>query len=110
MHIALYTFALFCGISTARATTIMDKARVKDRSVVFSIISSLSLLATFATAGLGFLIYPWWIPVVAGVAMSLLVGLIVIRATHSFFYAVVPLTGLVTIAICCYGWLKWAGA
>jgi len=110
MHVALYTFALFCGIATARATTIMDRARVRDRSFAFSIISGLSLLATFATVGLGFLLYPWWIPIVTSFAMLLLVGLIVTRATHAFFYKAVPVTGLVTIAICGYGWLKWTGA
>jgi hypothetical protein len=109
MDVALYTFALFCGISTARATTIMDKARVKDPSAVFSVISSLSLLATFALIGLGFLIFVWWIPIVAGFAMALLVGLVVRRATHAFFYRAAPVTGLLTIAICGYGWLKWAG-
>ncbi len=109
MQVALYALALFCGISTARATTIMDRARVRDRSVAFSIISGLSLLATFALVGLGFLIYEWWIPIVATFAMSLLVGIIVIRATHGFFYRAVPVTGLVTIALCAYGWLKWAG-
>jgi len=109
MDVTLYTFALFCGISTARATSIMDRARVKDRSFIFSFISGLSFLATFATIGLGFLLYEWWIPVVATFAMALLVGLIVIRATHSFFYKAVPVTGLVTIALSAYGWLKWAG-
>ncbi len=110
MHIALYAFALFCGISAVRATTIMDRARVKDRSVIFSIISGLSLLATFAIVGLGFLLYPWWTPIVAIFAMSLLVGIVVTRATHALFYKAVPVTGLVTIAVCAYGWLKWAGA
>jgi CHASE2 domain-containing sensor protein len=110
MQVALYALALFCGIATVRATTIMDRARVKDRSFAFSIISGLSLLATFGLVGLGFLIYEWWIPIVATLAMSLLVGIVVIRATHGFFYRAVPVTGLVTIAICAYGWLKWAGA
>ena len=110
MHIALYVFALFCGISTVRATTIMDRARVKDRSVIFSTISGLSLLATFAIVGLGFLLYSWWTPIVAIFAMSLLVGIVVTRATHGLFYKAVPVTGLVTIAVCAYGWLKWAGA
>jgi CHASE2 domain-containing sensor protein len=110
MHVALYTFALFCGISTARATSIMDRAGVRDRTAVFSIISGLSFLATFATVGLGFLLYSWWTPIVASMAMALLVGVVVTRATHAFFYKAVPITGLVTIAICAYGWLKWAGA
>jgi hypothetical protein len=110
MSIGLYTFALFCGIATVRATVIMDRARVRDRSLVFSIISSLSLLATFATVGLGFLLYPWWVPLVAGFAMAFLVGLVVIRATHAYFYKAVPVTGMITIALCGYGWLKWAGA
>jgi len=110
MQIAAYAFALFCGISTVRATTIMDRARVKDRSFTFSIISGLSLLATFALFGLGFLIYSWWIPIVAIFALSLLVGIVVTRATHAIFYRAVPVTGLVTIALCAYGWLKWAGA
>jgi CHASE2 domain-containing sensor protein len=110
MSIGLYTFALFCGIATVRATAIMDRAGVKDRSRVLSIISSLSLLTTFATVGLGFLLYPWWVPVVAGFAMAFLVGLIVIRATHAFFYKAIPVTGIVSMALCGYGWLKWAGA
>ena len=110
MPISLYALALFCGIATVRATTIMDRARVKDRSVAFSMISGLSLLATFATVGLGFLLYPWSIPIVATFAMLLLVGIVVTRATHSFFYKAVPVTGLVSIALCGYGWLKWAGA
>lgn len=88
----------------------MDRAGVKDRSVTFSIISGLSLLATFATVGLGFLIYAWWIPIVASFAMAILVGLIVTRATHAFFYKAVPVTGLVTIAVCAYGWLTWVRA
>ncbi len=88
----------------------MDRAGVRDRSVAFSIISGLSLLATFATVGLGFLIYAWWVPVVAGIAMAFLVGLIVIRATHAYFYKAVPVTGVITIALCGYGWLKWTGA
>ncbi|HZF15040.1 MAG TPA: hypothetical protein VE046_03760 [Steroidobacteraceae bacterium] len=110
MSVTLYAIALLCGIATVRATVIMDRARVKDRSRVFSVISGLTLLATFATVGLGFLIYPWWIPVVAGFAMAFLVGLIVIRATHAFFYKAVPVTGLVAIALCGYGWIMWAGA
>jgi CHASE2 domain-containing sensor protein len=110
MHVALYTFALFCGISTARATSIMDRAGVRDRSVAFSMISGLSFLATFATVGLGFLLYSWWTPIVASLAMALLVGLIVTRTTHAFFYKAVPVTGLVTIGLCTYGWLEWAGA
>lgn len=109
MHVALYTFALFCGIATARATTIMDRARVKDPNAVFSLISGLSLLATFALIGLGFLIYVWWIPIVAGFAMALLVGVLVRSATHALFYKLVPVTGLLAIATCGYGWLKWAG-
>ena len=109
MDVALYAFALFCGISTARATAIMDRAGVRDRTVAFSIISGLSFLATFAIVGLGFLLYPWWTPVVAGFAMALLVGVVVTRATHAFFYKAVPITGLVTIALCAYGWLEWAG-
>ena len=110
MHVALYVFALFCGISTIRATTIMDRARVKDRSFMFSTISGLSLLATFGLVGLGFLVYSWWTPVVAIFAMLLLVGIVVTRATHALFYKAVPVTGLVTIAVCAYGWLEWAGA
>lgn len=108
MHVALYAVALLCGIATARATTIMDRARVKARSFLFSVISGLSFLATFATAGLGFLLYPWWIPVVAIIGASLLVGLMVTRTTHSFFYKAVPVTGLITIGLCAYGWLRWA--
>ena len=88
----------------------MDRARVKDRSFIFSAISGLSLLATFAIVGLGFLIYSWWVPIVAIFAMLLLVGIIVTRATHALFYKAVPVTGLVTIALCAHGWLKWAGA
>jgi CHASE2 domain-containing sensor protein len=88
----------------------MDQARVRDRSRVFSVISSLTLLATFATVGLGFLLYPWWVPVMAVIATAFLAGFIVIRATHAFFYKAVPVTGLVAIALCGYGWIKWAGA
>jgi CHASE2 domain-containing sensor protein len=110
VSISLYAFALFCGIATVRATVIMDRAGVKDRSRDFSLISSLTLLATLATVGLGFLLYPWWVPVLATFAMALLVGLVVLRATHAFFYKAVPVTGLVAIAICGYGWIKWAGA
>jgi len=110
MPVTLYAIALFCGIATVRATVIMDQARVRDRSRVFSFISGLTLLATFATAGLGFLLYPWWVPVMAAFATALLAGLIVIRATHAFFYKAVPVTGLVAIALCGYGWIKWAGA
>jgi hypothetical protein len=110
MSIGLYTFALFCAIATVRATVIMDRAGVRDRSLVFSIISGLTLLATFATVGLGFLLYPWWVPVLATFAMAFLVGLIVIRATHAFFYKAVPVTGIIAIALCGYGWLKWTGA
>ena len=108
MNIALYALALFCGIATIRATAIMDRARVKDRSFIFSTISGLSLPATFALVGLGFLIYPWWIPVVAAFASALLVGIVLTRATHGFFYGAVPVTGLVAIGVCCYGWLTWA--
>ena len=110
MPVTLYAIALFCGIATVRATVIMDQARVRDRSRVFSVISSLTLLATFATVGLGFLLYPWWVPVMAAFATAFLAGLIVIRATHAFFYKAVPVTGLVAIALCGYGWIKWAGA
>lgn len=109
MQVALYAFALFCGIATARATTIMDQARVKDPNAVFSLISGLSLVATFALIGLGFLIYVWWIPIVAGFAMALLVGVLVRRVTHALFYRLVPVTGLLTIAICGYGWFQWYG-
>ena len=109
MDVALYTFALFCGIATARATAIMDRAGVKARSVAFSLISGLSFLATLATVGLGFLLYSWWTPIVASLAMALLVGLIVTRATHAFFYKAIPITGFVTIALCGYGWVQWAG-
>lgn len=110
MSVALYAFTLFCGIATVRATTIMDRARVRDPNKVFSLISGLSLLAWFALLGLGFLIYEWWIPVVAGFATALLAGFLVIRATHGFFHAAVPVTGLITIGVCAYGWLKWAGS
>lgn len=109
MDVALYAFALFCGISTVRATTLMDEARVRDPSRVFSLISGVSLLAWFALMGLGFLIYDWWIPIVAGFGTAVLAGLLVIRATHGFFHKAVPVTGLITIAVCAYGWLKWAG-
>ncbi len=109
MSVTLYAIALFCGISTVRATVIMDEARVRDRSRMFSIISGLTLLATFATVGLGFLLYPWWIPVIAIFATAFAAGIVVIRATHAFFYKAVPVTGLVAIALCTYGWIKWAG-
>lgn len=108
MSIPLYAVALFCGIATVRATVIMDRAGVKDRSRAFSVISGVTLLATFATVGLGFLLYRWWVPVLASCAMAFLVGLVVIRATHALFYKAVPVTGLVAIALCGYGWLKWA--
>jgi hypothetical protein len=110
MSITLYSFALFCGIATVRATVIMDRAGVRDRSFAFSFISGLSLLATFATVGLGFLIFPWWVPIVAGFAMAFLVGFIVIRATHAFFYKAVPVSGTIAIALCAYGWAQWARA
>jgi len=110
MSVTLYAIALFCGIATVRATVIMDQAGVRDRSRVFSVISSVTLLAIFATVGLGFLLYPWWIPVLATVAMAFLAGLLVLRATHAFFYKAAPVTGLVAIALCAYGWIKWAGA
>lgn len=109
MNVALYSFALFCGLATVRATTIMDNARVRDRNAVFSLISGLALLAWFALLGLGFLIYEWWIPVVAGFATALAAGVLVRRATHGFFYRVAPVMGLVAIAVSAYGWLKWAG-
>lgn len=109
MPITLYAIALFCGIATVRATVIMDEAGVKDRSRAFSVISSVALLATFATVGLGFLLYPWWVPVIAIFATAFLAGFLVIRATHAFFYKAVPVTGLVAIALCAYGWIKWAG-
>ena len=110
MSITLYAIALFCGIATVRATVIMDRAGVRDRSRAFSLISGLTLLATLATVGLGFLLYPWWVPVLATVAMAFLVGLVVLRATHAFFYKAAPVTGLLAIAICGYGWIKWAAA
>src|SRR5262245_61894645 len=110
MQVATYTFALFCGIATLRATAIMDRAGVKDRSRIFSLVSGLSLPATFGLVALGFLIYVWWTPIVATFAMLFLVAFTVTRATHAFFYKAVPITGLVAIAICAYGWLKWAGA
>ena len=110
MSITLYALALFSGIATVRTTVMMDRAGGSDRSRAFSVISSLTLLATFATVGLGFLLYPWWIPVMSVFAMAFLAGLIVIRATHAYFYKVVPVTGLVAISLCGYGWIKWAGA
>src|SRR5882672_1176528 len=110
MSVTLYAIALLCGIATVRATVIMDRARVRDRSRAFSVISGVTLLAIFATVGLGFLLYRWWVPVLATTAMAFLVGLVVIRATHAFFYRAVPVTGLVAIALCGYGWIKWAGA
>jgi hypothetical protein len=110
MSITLFAVALFCGIATVRATMIMDRAGVKDRSRAISVISGVTLLAIFATVGLGFLLYRWWIPVLATFAMAFLVGLIVIRATLGLFYKAVPVTGLVAIALCGYGWIKWAGA
>src|SRR6267142_4051493 len=109
LSITLYAVALFCGIAPVRATVIMDRAGVKDRSRAFSVISGVTLLAIFATVGLGFLLYRWWVPVIATVAMAFLVGLIVIRATHALFYKAVPVTGLVAIALCGYGWIKWGG-
>src|ERR1700740_85068 len=109
MSSTLYAVALFCGIATVRATVIMDRAGVRDRSRLFSAISSVTLLAIFATVGLGFLLSPWWVPAVTTVAMAFLAGLVVIRATHAFFYKAAPLTGLVAIALCAYGWIKWAG-
>jgi CHASE2 domain-containing sensor protein len=110
MSISLYAVALFCGIATVRTMAIMDRAAARDRSRSISVIGGLTLLATFATVGLGFLLYPWWVPVLTAFAMALVVGLIVIRATHTFFYKAVPVTGLVAIALCAYGWIKWAEA
>jgi predicted PurR-regulated permease PerM len=109
MDVPLYSLALFCGIATVRATTIMDNARVRDRSAVFSLISGLALLAWFALLGLGFLIYDWWIPVVAGFATAFAAAFLVLRATHGFFYRIAPVMGLLAIAVCVYGWLKWSG-
>src|SRR5258705_1503705 len=108
MSITLYAVALFCGIATVRATVIMDQAGVRDRSRAFSAISGVSLLAIFATVGLGFLLYPWWVPVLTTVAMAFLAGLVVIPATHGFFYKAAPLTGLFSIALCAYLWIKCA--
>jgi hypothetical protein len=88
MDVPLYSLALFCGIATVRATTIMDNARVRDRSAVFSLISGLALL---------------------GFATAFAAAFLVLRATHGFFYRIAPVMGLIAIAVCVYGWLKWSG-
>jgi CHASE2 domain-containing sensor protein len=109
MHVYLYAFALFCGIATVRATSIMDRSGVRDPNRIFSMISGLSLFASFALVGLGFVLYEWWVPIVTAFATALLVGVLVIRATHAFFYRAVPVTGLVAIVVCVRGWFTWAG-
>jgi len=108
MSVTLYEIALLCGIATVRATVIMIEHSVKDRSRS-SRSSAADIAGYLLRLSAWFLIYPWWIPVVAGFAMAFLVGLIVIRATHAFFYKAVPVTASLRLRFAATVDM-WAGA
>jgi hypothetical protein len=104
----VFGVGLLLGITTARAGTIAARGHIRDPIAVFTLIHFAAMASTFALLAWGFVVLPWYWPIVAFVGLSLIVGVIVLRPTWLFFYKAIPLTGLLTVAAAIYCWYSWA--
>jgi hypothetical protein len=103
MNIAIYLFALFLGITTARSGTIAARGNVQPPNLAYVLISFAANTATFGLIALGFFFFSWWVPIVSFIGISFLVGVVVTRSSWVIFWKILPITGLLTLWLCLYG-------
>lgn len=104
MGYALFFSALFFGLLTARAGTIADRGGIEPTPIVVSITFA-SMLCTFSIVVWGFIYLSWWLPILAFVVLSLVVGSVVTRGTWTSFYQAIPVTGLIAIGTTAAAWV-----
>jgi hypothetical protein len=96
---------MFFGLLTARAVIAAAIDGVESSNPVVVGIHVLSSIATFAVIIWAFTNLVWWIPAVGFVALSLLIGFIIVDNGKEIFYKFAPVTGLIAIAVTTYLWL-----
>lgn len=80
MSIALLLSGIFFGVLTARAGTIAARGNVEPTNPAIIFINLGSMISTFSIIVWGFINLQWWITLVAFIAISLFVGVIVGRS------------------------------
>ena len=106
MSITLLCLGIFFGVLTARAGTIADRGGIQQTNTAIILIGFGAMVSTFAIMIWGFISFSWWIPLIAFIPISLLVGLLVGPANWVIFYRATPVTGLIAIGVTTIAWLS----
>ena len=104
MNYALLFLGLFFGIMTARAVTIGVRGGIEINNPAVIVIYFGSMVAIFAIIVWAFLNITWWIALMAPIAVSGFVAIIISRERWVIFYQAAPATGLITIFIAIATW------
>lgn len=110
MYLTLFFVALFFGMLAARAGTVFARCGIQPTNLVVVLINFAAMLSTIAVIIFGFLSLSWWIPILGFIGISLVAGVLINHSTMTFFYKVMPITGLITIIVNAYAWVVYMNA
>lgn len=105
MSLILFLSALFFGMLAARTGTVFARGGIQPTNLLVIIINFVSMISTFAIVVFGFLSLSWWIPIAGFIGISIITGILINHSTMTFFYKVLPVTGLIAIIINAYAWM-----
>jgi type II secretory pathway component PulF len=102
-----YLVALLAGMIASRTSTVMMRGGYEETNTFRSFVGLLSMIATFGLISLGFVLFEWWVPIVAFIGISILMDFLVTRQTLGAFCVAIPIFGIISTAGCAYGWYAW---